>query len=59
MEQIIKDENGGYITSLNTNVERTAVSFKNRFGMTLCGDLYTAKMLDKEKKHPALIVGAP
>lgn len=59
MEQIIKDENGGYITSLNTNVERTAVSFKKRFGMTLCGDLYTAKMLNKEKKHPALIVGAP
>lgn len=58
MEQDI-NKNGGYIAPLSTNVERTTVSFKNRFGLTLCGDLYTAKTLDKVKKHPAVIVGAP
>lgn len=59
MGQDMNIENGGYIAPLSTNVERTTVSFKNHFGLTLCGDLYTAKTLDKAKRHPAVIVGAP
>jgi fermentation-respiration switch protein FrsA (DUF1100 family) len=55
----ITNENSGYIAPLNVNVERKTVSFRNRFGMTLHGDLYTAKMLDIKERHPALIVGAP
>ncbi len=48
-----------YIGVLSDNVKRTHVSYKNRYGMTLAGDLYTAKNLDESKKYPALIVGAP
>jgi fermentation-respiration switch protein FrsA (DUF1100 family) len=50
----------GYIANLNEEkVERTHVSYKTRYGMTIAGDLYTAKDADKTQKYPALIVGAP
>ena len=49
----------GYITKLNENVERTHVRYNNRYGIAIAADVYTAKDLDKTKKHPALIVGAP
>lgn len=48
-----------YIEDLSENVNREPVSYKNRYGMTIAGDLYTVKGLDKAQKHPALIVGAP
>ena len=49
----------GYITKLNENVERVHVRYNNRYGIAIAADIYTAKDLDKTKKHPALIVGAP
>lgn len=49
----------GYIKKLSENVERTHVRFNNRYGLALATDLYTEKNIDKTKKHPALIVGAP
>ena len=49
----------GYITKLSENVERTHVRFNNRYGMAIAGDLYTAKNIDKTRKYPAIIVGAP
>lgn len=48
-----------YIADLSKNVNREPVSYNNRYGMTIAGDLYTAKGLYKTQKHPALIVGAP
>lgn len=49
----------GYITKLSEKVSRKSVTYKNRYGHSIAGDLYTAKDLDQTKKHPALIVGAP
>ena len=49
----------GYITKLNENVERQHVRYNNRYGIAIAADVYTAKNLDKSRKHPALIVGAP
>ena len=49
----------GYIAPLSENVERVHVRFHNRYGLAVAGDLYFAKGLDKSKKYPALIVGAP
>ena len=49
----------GYITPLNENVDRTHVRYNNRYGIAIAADVYTAKDLDKSRKHPALIVGAP
>lgn len=49
----------GYITKLNENVERRHVRYNNRYGIAIAADVYTAKDMDKSKKYPALIVGAP
>lgn len=48
-----------YIFDLSDNVERTAVFYPNRFGITLAGDLYTPKNLDESHSYPALVIGAP
>lgn len=48
-----------YICKLNENVERTHVRYRNRYGIALAGDLYTARDIDKNQKHPAIVVGAP
>ncbi|OZG62410.1 hydrolase of the alpha/beta superfamily [Bifidobacterium lemurum] len=48
-----------YIAPLSDAVERTHVSYPNRYGYTLAGDLYVAKNADLSAKLPALIVGAP
>lgn len=48
-----------YIAFLSEQVERKTVQYKNRYGMELVGELYTAKDMDATAKYPALIVGAP
>lgn len=48
-----------YISPLNGSVERKAVRYRNRYGLTVSGDLYVPKNLDMTARHPALIVGAP
>ena len=48
-----------YIAELSDRVTRSSVTFKNRYGMGIAGDLYMAKDLNRSMKHPALIVGAP
>ena len=48
-----------YIHDLDENVSRKAIRYPNRYGMMIAGDLYTLKNIDKKKKYPALIVGAP
>ena len=35
------------------------VEFKNRFGITLVGDLYTPKTMDKNDKLPAIAISGP
>jgi len=47
-----------YTFQLNENVNRKKVTFKNRYGITLTGDLYTPKNLG-DKKLPALVVSGP
>ena len=48
-----------YICQLNENVERIHVRYNNRYGIALAGHLYAAKNMDKSKKYPAIVVGAP
>lgn len=50
---------GDYITKLSDKVERKRVTYNNRYGLKVVGDLYTAKDIEKNKKYPAIIVGAP
>lgn len=49
----------GHIAPLSGNVTRTKVTYQNRYGMDIAGELYRGKELDSAKKYPALIVGAP
>lgn len=49
----------GHILKLSDNVTRKRVVYKDRYGLDIVGELYFAKDLDLEKKHAALIVGAP
>lgn len=49
----------GYIVDLKNGIKRDHVSFKNRYGMKLSGDLYYPDDLKRGDKLPALIVGAP
>lgn len=48
-----------YIFELSDKVQRKPVSYKNRYGITIAGELYVSKDFDESKKHPAIIVGAP
>ncbi|MDD3920147.1 MAG: alpha/beta hydrolase [Eubacteriales bacterium] len=48
-----------YTFELNDMVNRTSVTYKNRYGITLAGDLYMAKGLDMDVRHPALVIGPP
>lgn len=55
----VAPENEYYIFTLSEQVNRTHVYYKNRYGIEIAGDLYTAKDLDMSAKYPALIIGAP
>ena len=48
-----------YIFELSENVERNQVTFQNRYGIRLSGDLYTAKNMDAQVQYPALVIGPP
>ncbi|HJI29452.1 MAG TPA: alpha/beta hydrolase [Veillonellaceae bacterium] len=48
-----------YIFTLNDNVTREHVSFKNRYGITIAADLYYAKDIDKAVQAPAVVIGPP
>lgn len=48
-----------YTFELSDNVTRTAVNYKNRYGITIAGDLYTSKDIDTNVKYPAIVIGPP
>lgn len=43
----------------SAKVTQQKVSFQNRLGITLVGDMYTPKDLDVSKTYPAIVVGSP
>ncbi|MDE6189849.1 MAG: alpha/beta hydrolase [Clostridia bacterium] len=47
------------MANLSQNVNRKHVRYRNRYGMTIAGDLYLADSFDTNKKYSAIIVGAP
>lgn len=49
----------GYTFSLSERVTCEPVRFRNRYGIGLAADLYTAKDLDRGATHPALVIGPP
>jgi fermentation-respiration switch protein FrsA (DUF1100 family) len=49
----------GYTFVLSEEVSRTPVRYRNRYGIEIAADLYTAKDLDRSIKHAAIVVGPP
>lgn len=49
----------GYTFKLSDNVQRQAVRYKNRYGIEIAADLYTAKSLNESTKNPAIVIGPP
>lgn len=49
----------GLTFALGSEVKRTPVRYKNRYGISIAGDLYTAKNLDESQPHQALVIGPP
>ncbi len=54
-----KESEDYYIFELSNNVNRRSVTYKNRYGIELAGDLYTPKTMDKNTKYPAIVIGPP
>jgi len=52
-----KDWDKVFPKSDEVNIEK--VNFKNRFGITLVGDLYTPKNIKKNEKLPAIAISGP
>lgn len=48
-----------YIFDLSEDVEREEISYFNRYGLKIAGELYYSKSINKKDKYPALIIGAP
>lgn len=48
-----------YIFELSDEIKRTAIKYKNRFGIELDADLYYKKELDLTKQHAAVVIGGP
>lgn len=48
-----------YTFELSSQVTRAHVTYKNRYGITLAGDLYVSKDLDTSAKYPAIVIGPP
>lgn len=56
---IVSESDRDYTFELSDNVERTHVTFDNRYGIELAGDLYVPKNMDKSKKYSAIAVAGP
>lgn len=49
----------GYTFVLSPEVTRSAMRYRNRYGIEVAGDLYRPKTLNAARKHRALVVGPP
>lgn len=48
-----------YIFNLSDDIERTQVSYQNRYGITMAADVYMAKELEENQTYPAIVIGPP
>lgn len=59
LANVAAEEDKYYIFELSDNVNRTHVTYKNRYGIEIAADLYTSKDLDETQSYPALVIGPP
>lgn len=48
-----------YTFQLSDKITRQSVTYKNRYGISISGDLYLPKNFDASKKHAAVLIGTP
>jgi fermentation-respiration switch protein FrsA (DUF1100 family) len=56
---LMAQQNSSRIIKVSENVNVEKVIYMNRYGIELCGELFTPKDLDRNKRYSALVVGAP
>ncbi len=54
-----EDNNDSLTFTINENVVKEKVQFKNRYGITIAAHLYKPKNMDTNKKYPALVLSGP
>lgn len=52
-------QNDGYTFVLDPQVTRTPVRYRNRYGIEIAADLYTAVDPDRNTRHPGIVIGPP
>lgn len=52
-------DNGADNWYISDKVDKTPISFKNLYGMSIAANIFTPKNLDKSTTHAAIVVGAP
>ena len=59
-DEITPKESEIYLTyELRDTVTMEAVSYKNRYGVTIAAHMFLPADMDKSKKYPALVIGTP
>lgn len=56
---LVSEAEKGYTFELNENVERTHITYDNRYGIEISADIYMPKNMDKSQKYPAIVVAGP
>jgi uncharacterized protein len=54
-----KGQTDYFTFKLSDKVSMEKVHYKNKYGITIAGHMYTPKNMDNSKKYPAIIVGTP
>ncbi|MCD4850607.1 alpha/beta hydrolase [Arthrobacter sp. AK01] len=49
----------GYTFSLDSQISRRPVRYRNRYGIEMAADLYMAISLDRSLRYPGIVVGPP
>lgn len=58
-KDVLKSNDWDKTFKKDENVNIKKVTFKNRYGIELVGDLYTPKDIKKDKKYPAIAISGP
>lgn len=56
---LVSEDEKGYTFELSDNVERTHITYDNRYGIEIAADMYAPKDMEPGKKYPALVVAGP
>lgn len=56
---LVTEAEKGYTFELNENVERTHITYDNRYGIEISADMYMPKNMNESQKYPAIVIAGP